>query len=30
MVGTTPVTGVMMFRWNRRRIVPRKSTDFGS
>jgi hypothetical protein len=29
-IGSLPVTGVMMFRWERRRIVPRISTDLGS
>lgn len=28
-VGATPVTGVMMYRWNRRRIMPRTAADFG-
>lgn len=28
-VGITPVTGVMTYRWNRRRILPRISADFG-
>jgi cytosine/adenosine deaminase-related metal-dependent hydrolase len=25
----TPVTGVMSFRWNRRRVMPRDANDFG-
>jgi len=28
-IGTYPVTGVMMYRWNRRRILPRTTADFG-
>jgi cytosine/adenosine deaminase-related metal-dependent hydrolase len=28
-IGTLPVTGVMGFRWNRRRIMPRVDSDFG-
>ena len=28
-VGTVPVTGVMNYRWNRRRIMPRTGADFG-
>ena len=28
--GTLPVTGVMNYRWNRRRIMPRTGADFGS
>ena len=28
-VGVLPVTGVMGFRWNRRRIMPRTTDDFG-
>jgi hypothetical protein len=28
-IGTLPVTGVMMFRWERRRIVPSTTSDFG-
>jgi cytosine/adenosine deaminase-related metal-dependent hydrolase len=28
--GVTPVTGVMTFRWERRRIMPRTTDDFGS
>jgi hypothetical protein len=28
-VGTLPVTGVMMYRWDRRRMVPRTDADFG-
>jgi hypothetical protein len=27
-IGTVPVTGVMGFRWNRRRLMPRDSSDF--
>ena len=27
-VGTTPVTGVMGFRWDRRRLMPREASDF--
>lgn len=27
--GTTTVSGVMTFRWNRRRIMPRNDTDLG-
>jgi len=27
-IGNTPVSGVMMFRWERRRIMPRTSADF--
>ena len=29
-IGTLPVTGVMNYRWNRRRIMPRDASDFGS
>jgi len=29
-VGTLPLTGVMMFRWDRRRMIPRTDADFGS
>jgi cytosine/adenosine deaminase-related metal-dependent hydrolase len=28
-VGEVPVTGVMMYRWERRRITPRLDSDFG-
>ena len=28
--GTLPVTGVMMYRFNRRRLLPRVPTDFGA
>ena len=28
-IGTLPVTGVMNWRWNRRRIMPRTADDFG-
>jgi hypothetical protein len=28
-IGTLPVRGVMTFRWGRRRIMPRVSSDFG-
>ena len=28
--GTLPVTGVMNYRWNRRRIMPRTDSDFGA
>ena len=27
-IGSLPVTGVMMYRWNRRRLVPRANFDF--
>jgi cytosine/adenosine deaminase-related metal-dependent hydrolase len=29
MIGNVPVTGVMMFRWERRRLVPRLGSDFS-
>ena len=29
-VGELPVTGVMMYRYDRRRITPRLDTDFGT
>lgn len=29
-IGTVPVTGVMGWRWGRRRLMPRFSTDFGT
>ena len=28
-IGEQPVTGVMTYRWNRRRVMPRYGTDFG-
>lgn len=28
-IGTLPVTGVMMYRWERRRLTPRLASDFG-
>ena len=28
--GTLPLTGVMNYRWNRRRIMPRTAADFGA
>jgi cytosine/adenosine deaminase-related metal-dependent hydrolase len=28
-IGNVPVTGVMMFRWERRRLVPRLGSDFS-
>jgi hypothetical protein len=27
--GNLPVTGVMNYRWNRRRVMPRTTADFG-
>jgi hypothetical protein len=27
-IGETPVTGVMSYRWNRRRVMPREAADF--
>jgi hypothetical protein len=29
-VSTLPVVGVMNYRWNRRRVMPRTAADFGS
>ncbi|MGB0641295.1 MAG: hypothetical protein ACPGTU_18325, partial [Myxococcota bacterium] len=29
-VGSLPITGVMMYRWERRRILPRTAFDFGT
>ena len=28
-IGEVPVTGVMMYRWERRRLTPRVQSDFG-
>ena len=30
MIGEVPVTGVMMFRYDRRRVTPRLTSDFGA